>query len=182
MTDYGRAGIREIPNHLQRFSWYAQHLAYLKTRRLDPLHDPGNAKPMRADLWDDNLRETDLHHSDLRECYLRGCNLSGSDLREARWSHDLLPSIPVIRNIDRAILAAIEAGGKLEMRRLTQCRGAWAILFAGAVGLAYKKSLGVNTAAALIYAASRPGMRVPNFYASNEDAMKDLRACAAMEL
>ena len=39
--------------------------------------------------------------------------------------------------------------------------------------------MGSAAAGALIYAVSRPGVPVPNFYASNDDALADMRACAA---
>lgn len=43
------------------------------------------------------------------------------------------------------------------------------------------KKYGPAAAGALIYAASRPGERIPNFYASNEEAMADIRECAARQ-
>jgi uncharacterized protein YjbI with pentapeptide repeats len=137
-----------------------------------------------ADLRGANLRGADLSYADLRGAdlsgaYLRGAYLSGADL-----SYADLRDIPVIPNIDAAILAAIEAGGKLDMDNLhtcetTHCRAGWAIALAGEAGKALERKVGPNAAGALIYTASRPGMRVPEFMASDEDAMADLRACAA---
>lgn len=122
-----------------------------------------------------NLSRANLSGADLSRAYLSGANLSGANLSGARR----LPPAPVVRDIDTAILAAIRAGGKLEMRtwhscRTTHCRAGWAITLAGEAGAELEKELGPNVAGALIYAASRPGQPVPDFLASNEEAMKDL--------
>ena len=97
---------------------------------------------------------------------------------------DLSASAPVVENIDAAILAAVEAGGRLEMSdwhtcETTHCRAGWAITLAGLPGKILEERYGPGVAGALIYASSRPGRRVPNFVTSNDEAMADLRACAA---
>ena len=122
-----------------------------------------------ADLLWANLRGADLAGADLR-----GANLRGAYLTEAEG----LPAAPVIPNIDAAILAAIAAGGKLNMGawhtcETTHCRAGWAIHLAGAKGAKLERSYGSSVAGALIYAASRPGV-VPDFYSSNEAAMADM--------
>ena len=92
--------------------------------------------------------------------------------------------MPVIASIDAAILAAIEAPGHaLDMKMwhtcgTTHCRAGWAITLAGEAGAALERAIGSAAAGTLIYAASRPNQPVPDFYASNEDALADLRACA----
>jgi hypothetical protein len=88
--------------------------------------------------------------------------------------------IPTVDDIDRRILAAIEAGGTLDMCAwhtcgTTHCRAGWAIHLAGDAGYELEKAVGPSAAGALIYAASRPGMAVPDFYASSEDALRDIR-------
>lgn len=132
------------------------------------------AKSERADL-----SYADLSYANLRGANLSGANLSGADLSGAKE----LPPVPIIPNIDRAILAAIESGGTLKMDawhtcQTTHCRAGWAITLAGDAGKVLEHFVGPNTAGALIYSASRPGKPAPDFYASDEDAMADLRECA----
>ena len=117
--------------------------------------------------------------ADLSGANLRGANLSGADLRDA----DLGLAVPVIPNIDAAILSAIENGGSLNMQEwhtceTTHCRAGWAIMLAGSAGDELEQRVGPCAAGALIYAASRPRQRVPDFFASTDDALADLRKCA----
>lgn len=105
-----------------------------------------------------------------------GADLTGAILTDAE--------IPIIPNIDAAILAAIDTGGKLDMStwhtcKTTHCRAGWAVTLAGEAGKKLEDLLSTGTAAALIYSASRPGMPVPNWYASDEEALEDLRKGAA---
>jgi hypothetical protein len=90
----------------------------------------------------------------------------------------------VVESIDAAILAAIERGGTLKMNdwhtcKTTHCRAGWAVTLAGEPGKALEDRVGPAAAGALIYAASRPTMPIPDFYASDEDAMASIRADAA---
>ena len=126
-----------------------------------------------SNLSGSDLRYSDLRYSNLRYSDLRYSNLSGSDLR-----------VPVVQHIDAAILAAVESGGKLNMSdwhkcETTHCRAGWAITLAGAPGAELEKAVGPAVAGALIYAASRPTLPVPNFYASDKDAMASIIADAA---
>jgi uncharacterized protein YjbI with pentapeptide repeats len=119
---------------------------------------------------------------DLRDAYMGGVDLRGVDLRGV----DLRGAdLPKIKNIDAAILAAIEAPGN-ELRMsvwhtcgTTHCRAGWAIHLAGDAGYRLENVVGSSAAGALIYAASRPDKPVPDFVASDADALADLRACAA---
>ena len=119
-----------------------------------------------------DLRGAYLRDADLRDAYLRDANLSGAY------------AIPVVENIDARILAAVQGDvGSLEMStwhtcETTHCRAGWAIHLAGAPGYALEKNLGANVAGALIYAASRPNQRIPDFFATNDDAMASLVADA----
>lgn len=123
-----------------------------------------------------NLRGADLR----RLLDLSDADLSGADLRGV-----MLPdNVPVIPNIDAAILAAIQAGGKLDRAlwhkcETTHCRAGWAITLAGKAGKTLEGRVGSCVAGGLIYAASRPDKPVPNFYATNAAAMVDIVACAA---
>lgn len=94
--------------------------------------------------------------------------------------------IPIIPQIDAAILAAIGMGGYLDMSwwhtcDTTHCRAGWTVTLAGDAGAALEKQIGTNAAAAFIYARSRPGQPVPDWYASDEDALADIRVGAARD-
>jgi hypothetical protein len=97
-----------------------------------------------------------------------------------RKSH---PSVPVVPNLDAKILAVIESGkGQLEMSNwhtceTTHCRAGWAITFAGPDGKALENKHGPATAGRMIYLASTG--RAPHFFATNDRAMEDIKACAA---
>lgn len=112
--------------------------------------------------------------------------LSGADLRGAVLS-DALKGVPIVENLDSKILAAIEApGNELNMGswhtcETTHCRAGWAITLAGAGGAALEFALGSAAAGALIYAASKPGKKIPNFYADNATALEDIRRSAVEE-
>ena len=135
-----------------------------------------------ADLRETDLRETDLRNADLSNAILRSAAMFMADLRNAYLSGaDLrgatdLPAAPVIPNIDAAILAEIVAGGVIDMDNwhtceTTHCRAGWAIHLADEAGAALEREYGANVAGALIYAASRPNNRVPNWFASAEEAL-----------
>jgi uncharacterized protein YjbI with pentapeptide repeats len=149
-----------IPDHLKKYDWYAPHQAWLVEMGYTP--NPAGAVPKRADLRGANLRCADLRGADLRD-------------------------VPIVPNIDSAILAAIEkAGCSLEMRswhtcETTHCRAGWAITLAGEAGKLLEDRVGSSVAGVLIYAASRPGKPIPDFYTTNDEALADLRACAAEE-
>jgi hypothetical protein len=92
-------------------------------------------------------------------------------------------AVPVVPHIDAAIAAAIGDGGALDMAtwhtcETTHCRAGWVIALAGEAGAALERRVGPAGAGALIYLASRPGKPIPDFYASNEDALADIMACA----
>jgi uncharacterized protein YjbI with pentapeptide repeats len=135
-----------------------------------------------ANLRDANLRYADLRYANLRYADLRYANLRDADLSYANLRDAKGVTAPVIPNLDDAILAAVESGGKLEMGswhscNTTHCRAGWAIHLAGVAGCALEDRIGPSAAGALIYHASTG--RVPDFFASNEDAMADIRASAA---
>ena len=130
-----------------------------------------------ADLSGADLRGADLSGADLSGADLSGAVLRGADLRGVE--------IPVIEEIDAAILAAVQRGGCSLNKRTwhscetTHCRAGWAIHLAGKAGSKLEASVGSCVAGALIYAKSRPDKPVPNFFACNSDALADLQACAA---
>jgi uncharacterized protein YjbI with pentapeptide repeats len=146
----------------------------------------------RADLSDADLSAADLSAADLRRADLRRADLSDADLRRADLrradlSDAVLSDVPVVENLHRKILQAIEGDGALEMSQwhtceTTHCRAGWAIHLAGAAGYKLEKEVGASVAGALISLRSCPFLeRVPNFYATNEAALEDIRNCAAKE-
>lgn len=126
----------------------------------------------------------------LRGAYLTGAYLTDADLTDAYLRGAYLRGAEkyyTVPQLHTKILAAIEAGGTLEMRswhacETTHCRAGWAIHLAGPAGKFLEACMGSAAAGALITLASCPWMeKVPNFYASNEEALADIRACALKE-
>jgi uncharacterized protein YjbI with pentapeptide repeats len=131
-----------------------------------------------AHLTGADLRGADLTWADLRGADLTWAHLTGADLRGA----------PVVPNLHTAILAALESGGHLDMDAwhscdTTHCRAGWTIVLAGDAGKKLEAELGPAIAGALIAIASCPALegRVPNFYATNDEAMADIKRLAALE-
>jgi hypothetical protein len=93
--------------------------------------------------------------------------------------------VPVIPNIDAAILAAVRTPGNcLDMVSwhtcaTAHCRAGWAIELAGDAGRKLEEAVGAAAAGILIYAASRPEKPIPNFYCTDEEALADLELSAA---
>ena len=132
----------------------------------------------RANLTGANLTRANLTDADLTGADLTGANLTRANLTGAKGI-----TAPVIPHIDAAILQAIDAGGKLNMGdwhscETTHCRAGWAIHLAGLPGKMLEDRVGPGAAGSLIYAASRPGKPIPNFYDRTEDAMADILAGA----
>lgn len=145
--------------------------------------DLGGADLSGADLYWADLSGANLSGADLRRADLRNADLNGADLCEANLSGAILPAvIPVVPNIHRALLEAVSTGG-LDMGSwhcgTTHCRAGWVVTLAGQAGAALEARLGTNAAAALIYQASDPNLeRIPNWFASTEEALEDIRRCA----
>jgi len=133
-----------------------------------------------------NLSHAYLAHAYVGDTDLGGACLEGADLADAITIAE--KDVPVIPMIDAVILKAIEAGGALEMSSwhghagscgTTHCRAGWAVHCAGKRGRALEQRIGTHRAGAMIYRASRPGIPTPWFFAPTEDAMADIRNCAA---
>jgi hypothetical protein len=144
--------------------------------------DLSDADLRDADLRDADLRDADLRDADLRKADMRGTNLKWADLREA-----ILPQgVPIIPDIHKTIYEAASAPGALNMDDwncgTTHCRAGWIVTLAGEAGQRLEDQMGTNSAAALIYYASDPSLdRVPDWYASNEDALSDMARLAGVE-
>ena len=85
------------------------------------------------------------------------------------------------------VLAAIRAEGcSLRMNSwhqcdTTHCLGGWVTALCGEAGAKLESKVGMPAAPRLILAKSRPGVPLPNFYASNEAAMVFIETRAAEE-
>jgi uncharacterized protein YjbI with pentapeptide repeats len=145
-----------------------------------------------ADLRGVNLSGADLSGVNLSDANLRGVNLRGADLsyadlRDANLGGVNLSGAPVIENIHQKIYAAASAPNALRMEswhtcETTHCRAGWAVTLAGDDGRELEKRIGTDAAGALIYIASDPTLeRVPSWYATNEDALADMKRLAELE-
>jgi hypothetical protein len=140
-----------------------------------------------ANLSGADLREANLSGANLREADLRGADLSEANLREANLSGAEFGDAPVIPNIHAAVYAAASQPKALDMRawhtcETTHCRAGWVVALAGDEGSALEAKIGTPAAAAAIYIASDPERfkteRLPDFYASNETALADMKRMA----
>jgi hypothetical protein len=132
-----------------------------------------------ADLRGANLSGANLRWSNLRVANLSWANLSEADLREAD-----LPTTVRIPRLDESIASTLDLGGTLDMSswhtcETTHCRAGWAITLAGDAGRVLEDVIGANAAAAVIYASSG-SHPVPDWFASNEDAMADIKKRAGL--
>jgi len=161
-----------------------------------------------ANLADADLADANLADADLARAYLARADLAGArsvpagiaatdpaepyvrkpsaqiDLERARRYSEAHPDVPVVDRLDAKILEAVTSGGgKLEMStwhtcETAHCRAGWAIHLAGTAGYELERKLGNSERAGrAIYRASTG--RVPWFYASNEQALEDIKRCAA---
>jgi hypothetical protein len=144
-----------------------------------------------ADLYGADLRKADLSDADLSDAKMGGANLSeakmgGANLSGAAMLCAILPEgVPIIPDIHRAIYAAASAPGALDMGNwhcgTAHCQAGWVVTLAGEAGKRLEDQMGTNAAAALIYYASDPSLdRVPNWYASDADALADMARLAGV--
>ena len=142
----------------------------------------------RAKNYDPNFRMTEVD---------KAARAASVAERRAKWKRttpaeraakfrERHPEVPFVEKLDVKILAAIEAGGTLEMGSwhgeeacgTTHCRGGFAIHLAPK-GYEFERDVcGGDTerAARMIYLASTG--RVQFFYDTNERALEDIRRCA----
>jgi uncharacterized protein YjbI with pentapeptide repeats len=156
-----------------------------------------DANLVGANLTNANLASTDLSGANLASANLFGANLVGANLANANLSAANLRAayfcgadlsgikyegVPVVPKLDAQILERIESGqGELDMGNwhtceTAHCRAGWAVTLAGEAGRALEAKIGTAAAGALIY--HRSTGRIPDFYASDEDALADIVACA----
>ena len=91
------------------------------------------------------------------------------------------PDVPIVPSLDCQIRDTItlrmDSWHGEEACGTTHCRAGGAIHLAGAPGYALEKRYGSEIAGRMIYRASTG--RVPDFFATNEEASADIRRCAA---
>ena len=142
---------------------------------------------VREYYYEGNGSYSDSRRADLSRADLSGADLSDADLRGAVLRDAVgLPYAPAIPDLDAQIAAIIKAQPeRLNMEtwhtcETTHCRAGWAIHLAGEAGKVLESFVGPAVAGTLIYLASRPGVPVPDFYASNEAAMASILADAGV--
>jgi uncharacterized protein YjbI with pentapeptide repeats len=145
-----------------------------------------DANLSRANLIAADLTDADLTDADLTDADLSHANLTRANLTRANLSDANTPFVPPVEDLDGKILAAIKKGGTLKMDNwhiceTTHCRAGWAITISP-VGRTLESIFGSSVAGALIYSASYPKMKVPDFHATNEAAMDDIKARAALAI
>ena len=90
--------------------------------------------------------------------------------------------VPIVPDLDKRMLEVVD-GLRLDMGRWhcgsTHCRAGWAVVLAGEEGIALEVSLGTESAARLIYEASTRRI-APDFFATQEAAIADIRRCAEL--
>ena len=117
-----------------------------------------------------------------REPYERVASLADYQASAERY-RQRHPDVPVVPRLDRRILESIESGkGALDMSEwhtcsTTHCRAGWAVHLAGKAGYDLEEHRGPDMAGHMIYMASTG--RSAHFYATNEQAMSDIRRRAS---
>ena len=142
-----------------------------------------------ANLRGANLRGADLRGANLGDANLDGANLRGAYLRDAN-----LGDAPIIENIHQRIYEAASVENALDMDEwhgsggicgTRHCRAGWVVHLAGEEGKKLDEKMGTAAAAIAIYAVSDPEYfgreGLPNFYASNETALADMKRLAELE-
>ena len=93
-----------------------------------------------------------------------------------------MPEAPTIPNIHQAVYEAASQPGCLDMGAwhcgTTHCRAGWVVTLAGEAGKALEAATSTPFAAMQIYRASDPTWRMSNFFASNEEALADMKRLA----
>ena len=114
--------------------------------------------------------------ANLKGANLKGADLKGADLEGANleWA-----DVPKIEDFEKKMAEACSKEGALDMGtwhrcETTHCRAGWACVLGGEKGKALEEKLGPELAGILIYRENTPDKYVPNFYASDVLAMKDI--------
>jgi len=133
-----------------------------------------------ANLFCANLEGANLFCANLIGAYLKGANLKGAKFQGVKFSYD----VPIIEDIHKKVYEAASQPDALNMDdwhtcETTHCRAGWVISLAGEAGQELGNKIGINAAAALIYQKSDPELEiVPDWFATNEDALADMKKLA----
>jgi hypothetical protein len=138
-----------------------------------------NANLDGANLVDASLNGASLVGARLNGARLNGARLIGVNLDKA----NLGAGVPVIPDVHRVVYEAASVPGALDMEQwhcgTAHCRAGWIVTLAGEAGMHLEERMGTAAAAAAIYLASDPHIgRMPDFYASNDEALADMQARA----
>ena len=128
-----------------------------------------------ANLRRANLSDANLSGANLRGANLRGANLSDADLRGATLPH--ISTFPIDLEMARVIEQSPDLFNMSEWHSrcgTTHCRAGWAVNL-HPTGLTLESIYGTSAAAAMIYAKCSVLAKVPDWHASNEDAIEDIR-------
>ena len=144
------------------------------------------SKPVKMGL---SVKWAVKNNANLRGAYLGDANLGDADLRGAN-----LGDAPIIENIHQRIYEAASVENALDMDEwhgsggicgTRHCRAGWVVHLAGEEGKKLDEKMGTAAAAIAIYAVSDPEYfgreGLPNFYASNETALADMKRLAELE-
>jgi Leucine-rich repeat (LRR) protein len=127
------------------------------------------------------LNNTQLTSLDESFLNLEGVQIGGfSGANLKGFTHPF--KVPVIPNIHKAVWNAVK-DGNFDMDSwhsycgTMHCRAGWVVVLAGEAGKALEAKIGTSAAAALIYLESGVP-KIPDFHASNEDALADIKRLA----
>jgi hypothetical protein len=184
------------------------HYKWLKGQDGGSRADLTGAVLTRADLTGAVLTRADLTRADLTRAVLTGAVLTGAVLTGAVLTGavltgavltdavltgavltDAVERLIKVPSLHRRIVAAIDAGGALNMGdwhscETTHCRAGWAVHLAGPAGAMLEAMIGPAAAGALIHVVSCPALngKVPNFYnQDNKAVLEEIRQLAEME-
>lgn len=183
---------------LRRANFTCADLTYTDFTRADLF----GANLSYADFFGANLSYANVTRANLTDATLFATKLFGVNLDGAIFdaaglrpaTHNQLterarryrarhPHVPAVERLDQQILERVKNGaGRLEMDswhtcETTHCLAGWAIYLAGEAGAKLEAAHGSRRAGAMIYRASTG--RTPNFFASTEKSLADLRKRAA---
>lgn len=110
-----------------------------------------------------------------------------SDCSDCYRKKEQLPEIPKIENIHQKIYEVASQPGCLDMDawhscETTHCRAGWAVHLAGGAGYALERKTSPVFAAMQIYKASGYEISPCRFFDTNEEALKDMKKLAEVEL
>ena len=140
----------------------------------------------QANIKNSNLNNVQIKDAIFHKAMLRGSAFSMDCLMIPEFRSADFGKVPKIKNIHQTVYQAASVPGALDMTRwhcgTSHCRAGWVVTLAGASGRKLEQSFGAARAAALIYFASDPNLKViPDFYDGNVTALNDMKRMAEAE-